>query len=217
MGALGMPFPVRTLSVSETETSTTCQEYKSTSATPVTLTSDSSLLRTQSSDLGNDREDPSLNQGPTNSMASWNQNQLFSKTKAMISQSQKPTKTKATQGPRQKPTKTEATPGPRQRLRKTKAVHRRSPIKAEVTKGRTRGLMRSSSKIKTDYDPSWNPSNTEVTQGEGQWLIMSKVLQNWDRSPSPESSKTDVTQDLTQSPSEMQSSQDPSLGSVTAL
>ncbi|ELK26597.1 Tetratricopeptide repeat protein 16 [Myotis davidii] len=220
----------RTLSVSETETSTTCQEYRSTSATPVPLTSDSSLLRTQSSDLGKDREDSSLNLSPTDR----GQSQLFSKTEVTRSQSQKPSKAKAAQGPRQrpskteatqgprpkpskteatqgprpKPSKTEATQGPRQRLRKTKAVHRRSPIKAEGTQGRTRGLMRSSSKTKNDDDPSWSPSNTEDAQGEGQWLIMAKVLENWNQSPSPESSKTDVIQDQ---------SQNPSLGSVTAL
>ncbi|XP_005881518.1 PREDICTED: tetratricopeptide repeat protein 16 [Myotis brandtii] len=233
----------RTLSVSETETSTPCQEYRSTSATPVPLTSDSSLLRTQSSDLGNDREDSSLNLSPTDR----GQSQLFRKTEVTRSQSQKPskaeatqgprqrptkteatqgprqrptkteatqgprqkpTKTEATQSPRQKPTKTEATQGPRQRLRKTKVVHRRSPVKAEATRGRTRGLIRSSSKTKSDDDPSWSPSNTEDTQGEGQWLVMAKVLENWNQSPSPESSKTDVIQDQ---------SQKPSLGSVTAL
>ncbi|XP_070286710.1 tetratricopeptide repeat protein 16 isoform X1 [Myotis yumanensis] len=272
----------RTLSVSETETSTTCPEYRSTSATPVPLTSDSSLLRTHSSDLGNDREDSSLNLSPTDR----GQSQLFRKTEVTGSQSQKPSKAEATQGPRQRPTKTEATQGPRQRptkteatqgprqrptkteatqgprqkpskteatqgprqkptkteatqgprpkpskteatqgprqkpskteatqgprqgLRKTKVVHRRSPIKAEATRGQTRGLIRSSSKTKSDDDPSWSPSNTEDTQGEGQWLVMAKVLENWNQSPSPESSKTDVIQDQ---------SQKPSLGSVTAL
>lgn len=217
MGALGMLFPVRILSVSETETSTTCQEYRSTSATPVPLTSDSSLLRTQSSDLGKDREDSSLNLSPTDR----GQSQLFGKTEVTRSQSQKPSKakaaqgprqrppkTKATQGPRPKPSKTEATQGPRQRLRKTKVVHRRSPSKAEGTRRRTRGLIRSSSKTKNDDDPSWSPSNTEDAQGEGQWLIMAKVLENWNQSPSPESSRTDVIQDQ---------SQNPSLGSVTDL
>ncbi|XP_054582693.1 tetratricopeptide repeat protein 16 isoform X1 [Eptesicus fuscus] len=256
----------RIRSTSETETSTTCQEYRSTSATPV-LTSDSSLLRTQSSDLGNDKEDLSPNDSPINNKAFWSQSQVFSKAEVMRSQSQKPTKTEATQGPRQKPTKTEATQGPRQkptkaeatqgprqkpakaeatqgprqkpakaeatqgprqkptkaeatqgprqRLRKTKVVHRRSPIKAEVTQGRTRGLIRSSSKTKTDYDPSWSPNNTEATQGEGQWLVMAKVLQNWN--PSTESSKTDVIQDLSQNPSEIQASQKPSPDSVTSL
>lgn len=151
MGALGTPSPVRTPSTSETEMSTMCQEYRSSSATTVAF-SDSSLLKTQSSDLEN-KEDLSVGRSPR-------------KTKAAQDQSQRPSKTKATQGPRSKPNKTKATQGPRQRLRKAKVAHGRSwgPSKAAATQGQNWGLIRSSSKTKTFYDPGGSPSNTEATQ-----------------------------------------------------
>lgn len=141
----------RTWPTSETETSTTCQEYRSSSASTVTF-SDSSLLKTQSSDLGN-KEDLSLGRSPR-------------KTKAARDQSWRPTKTEATQGPRQKPNKTKATQGPRQRLRKAKLAHGRSggPSKAAAMQGQSWGLIRSSSKTKTSSDPSLSPSNTEAPQ-----------------------------------------------------
>nr|KAF6283189.1 tetratricopeptide repeat domain 16 [Pipistrellus kuhlii] len=269
----------RAPSISETEASATSQGYRSSSATAV-LSSDSSLLKTSSSELENDREDVSSSGSSVNKEVFWAQTQLVSKTEAMQSQSQgqkptnteatqgprqeptkaeatqgprqeptkaeatqgprqeptkaeatqgprqEPTKAEATQGPRQEPTKTEATQGPRQeptkakatqrpkpRLRKTK-VHRRGTIKAKATQGWISGLLRSSSKIMTDNDPSPSPSNTEVTQGESQWFVMAKVLQKLNQSP--ESSKTDVIQDLSQNLSEIQMSQRPSPDSVTS-
>ncbi|CAK6433596.1 unnamed protein product [Pipistrellus nathusii] len=240
----------RARSISETEASATSQEYRSSSTTAV-LTSDSSLLKTPSSELENDKEDVSPS-GSSIKEVFWAQTQLVSKTGAMQSQSQgqkpteteatqgprqeptkakatqgprqkpskteatqgprqEPTKAKATQGPRQKPNKTEATQGPKPRLRKTKAVHRRGTIKA---KGWISGLLRSSSKIMTDDDPSPSPSKTEVTQGQDQWFVMAKVLQKLNQSP--ESSKTDVIRDLSQTPSEIQISQRPSPDNVTS-
>lgn len=156
MGALGTPSPVRTPSTSETEMSTMCQEYRSSSTTTVAF-SDSSLLKTQSSDSEN-KEDLSVGQSPR-------------KTKAAQDQSQRPSKTKATQGPRPKPNKTKATQGPRQRLRKAKVAHGRSwgPSKAAAAaQGQSWGLVRSSSKTKTFYDPGGSPSNTESTQSQCQ-------------------------------------------------
>ncbi|XP_034519624.1 tetratricopeptide repeat protein 16 [Ailuropoda melanoleuca] len=236
----------RTMSTSETETSTMCQEYKSTSATAVT-SSDSSLLKTQSSDLlENNREDLSLSHSPRKTKAAQGQSQSPSRTKATQGQSQSPSRTKATQdqsrrpgkteatqgqsrrpskteaaqgqsrgpskteaaqgqsrssskteatqGPRQKPNKTKATQGPRQRLRKIKAAHGQSwgPSKA-ATHGWGGGLIRSSSKTKDFYDPSWSPSNTEATQDQCQRSSKTMGAESWRQDTSPGSSKTEVT------------------------
>uniref|UniRef100_G1MEG1 Tetratricopeptide repeat domain 16 n=1 Tax=Ailuropoda melanoleuca TaxID=9646 RepID=G1MEG1_AILME len=235
----------RTMSTSETETSTMCQEYKSTSATAVT-SSDSSLLKTQSSDLlENNREDLSLSHSPRKTKAAQGQSQSPSRTKATQGQSQRPSKTEApqgqrspsrtkatqsqslgpsqtedtqgqsrrpsqmeaaqgqsrssskteaTQGPRQKPNKTKATQGPRQRLRKIKAAHGQSwgPSKA-ATHGWGGGLIRSSSKTKDFYDPSWSPSNTEATQDQCQRSSKTMGAESWRQDTSPGSSKTEVT------------------------
>ncbi|XP_040487863.1 tetratricopeptide repeat protein 16 isoform X1 [Ursus maritimus] len=236
----------RTMSTSETETSTICQDYKSTSATAVT-SSGSSLLKTQSSDLlENNREDLSLSHSPRKTKAAQGQSQSPSRTKATQGQSRRPSKTEAaqgqsrspsrtkatqgqsrrpskteatqgqsrsssktevtqgqsrrpsqteaTQGSRQKPNKTKATQGPRQRLRKIKAAHGQSwgPSKA-ATHGRSGGLIRSSSKTKDFYDPSWSPSNTEATQDQCQRSSKTMTAESWRQDTSPGSSKTKVT------------------------
>lgn len=120
MGALGTSFPVRTMSILGTETSTICQEYRRTSTTAVTF-SGSSLLKTQSSELGSDR-DLSLCHSPRKTKTTQShrpskleamqghshkssrteaaQSQSSSKTEAMKGQSWRPSRTKATQGPR---------------------------------------------------------------------------------------------------------------------
>ncbi|XP_032980050.1 tetratricopeptide repeat protein 16 isoform X1 [Rhinolophus ferrumequinum] len=172
----------RTWPTSETETSTTCQEYRSSSASTVAF-SDSSLLKTQSSDLG--KEDLSLGWSPRKTKATRDPSWRPTKTEATQDPRQKPSKTEATQSPKQKPNKTKATQGPRQRVRKAKLAHGRSwgPSKAAAMHGQSSGLIRSSSKTKTFSDPSWSPSNTEAPQ-----------------SISPGSSKTEATKGLSQNP-----------------
>ncbi|CAK7291589.1 Tetratricopeptide repeat protein 16 [Vulpes lagopus] len=267
----GSSLGFRTMSTSDTEMSAICQEYKITSATAVT-SSDSSLLKTQSSDLLENREDSSLSHSSRKTKATQGQNwrphkietaqgqsrrpskteaaqgqsrtpskteaaqgqsrrpskievaqgqsrrpskievaqgqsqrpgkteaiqghrQRPSKTEATQGQSRNPSQTEATQGPRQKPNKTNVTQGSRQRFRKIKASHGQSwrPSKA-ATHGWSRGLIRSSSKTKDFYDPSWSPSNTENTQDQSQGPSKTKAAQSWSQNTSPGSSKTEVT------------------------
>ncbi|CAD7667976.1 unnamed protein product [Nyctereutes procyonoides] len=319
----GSSLGFRTMSTSDTEMSAICQEYKMTSATAVT-SSDSSLLKTQSSDLLENRDDPSLSHSSRKTKATQVQNwrahkietaqgqnwrpskteaaqgqsrrpskteaaqgqsrrpsktevaqgqsrrpskteaaqgqsrrpskieaaqgqsrrpstteaaqgqsqrpsktqvaqgqsrrpskievaqgqsqrpgkteaiqghsQRPSKTEATQGQSRNPSQTETTQGPRQKPNKTNATQGSRQRFRKIKASHGQSwrPSKA-ATHGGSRGLIRSSSKTKDFYDPSWSPSNTENTQDQSQGPSKTKAAQSWSQNTSLGSSKTEVT------------------------
>lgn len=84
MGALGTSFPVRTMPIPGTETSTVCQEYRRTSTTAVTF-SGSSLLETQSSELGSDKD-----------LSLWS------------TQSHRPSKLEAMQGHSHKSSRTEA-------------------------------------------------------------------------------------------------------------
>uniref|UniRef100_A0A8C8Y5Z8 Tetratricopeptide repeat domain 16 n=1 Tax=Panthera leo TaxID=9689 RepID=A0A8C8Y5Z8_PANLE len=218
-GTLGTSFPVRTLSTSETEMSTTCQEYKSTSGTAVT-SSISSLLKTQSSDLLENGEDLKLSHSPRENEAARGQSRRPSQTAAAQGQSRRPSKMKAAQGQGQRPSKTEAAQGqscssseteatrcarrkpnktkaargPRRRFRKTKAAHGHSwgPGKA-ATQGQCWGLIRSPSKTKDFYDPSWSPSSTEATQGQCQKPSKTDAAQSLSQSTSPGSSKTEVT------------------------
>ncbi|XP_037601832.1 tetratricopeptide repeat protein 16 isoform X3 [Cebus imitator] len=196
MGALGTPIPVRTTGTSENGTSATCQEYRSTSATTVTF-SDSSQLKMQSSDSGNNRE--ALSHGPR-------------KIKSSQGQRQSSSKIEATQSPRQAPSKTKTTRSPRQRPRKARAACGRSwrPSKVDATQGRSRGLLRSSAKTEVFYDSngslsktkdvqgqSQRPSEAEAAQGKSQSMssTSSKAESIW--GPSPSLSKTEVGQDLT--------------------
>ncbi|XP_057355043.1 tetratricopeptide repeat protein 16 [Manis pentadactyla] len=116
----GSVLGFRTMSILGTETSTICQEYRRTSTTAVTF-SGSSLLKTQSSELGSDR-DLSLCHSPRKTKTTQShrpskleamqghshkssrmeaaQSQSSSKTEAMKGQSWRPSRTKATQGPR---------------------------------------------------------------------------------------------------------------------
>ncbi|XP_043421859.1 tetratricopeptide repeat protein 16 isoform X2 [Prionailurus bengalensis] len=209
----------RTLSASETAMSTTCQEYRSTSGTAVT-SSVSSLLKTQSSDLLENGEDLKLSHRPRENEAARGQSRRPSQTaaaqgqsrrpsemKAPQGQGQRPSKTEAAQGQsgssseteatrcaRRKPNKTKAARGPRQRFRKTKVAHGHSwgPSKA-ATQGQCWGLIRSPSKTKDFYDPSWSPSSTEATQGQCQKPSKTDAAQSLSQSTSPGSSKTEVT------------------------
>ncbi|XP_032020647.1 tetratricopeptide repeat protein 16 [Hylobates moloch] len=212
----------RTTCTSETETSAICQEYRSTSATAVTF-SDSSLLKTQSSDSGNNRE--ALSHGPRKIKATQGQRQSLSKTeatqsqrrnssktKATQSQGQSSSKTKATQSQGQSSSKTKATQSPRQRPRKVKAACGRSwrPSKVDATQGQSRGLLRSSTKTEAFYDSNWSLSKTEDAQGQGQKPSKAEAAQGKSQAmsstsskaestwgPSPSLSKTEVDQDLT--------------------
>ncbi|XP_017404558.1 tetratricopeptide repeat protein 16 isoform X2 [Cebus imitator] len=186
----------RTTGTSENGTSATCQEYRSTSATTVTF-SDSSQLKMQSSDSGNNRE--ALSHGPR-------------KIKSSQGQRQSSSKIEATQSPRQAPSKTKTTRSPRQRPRKARAACGRSwrPSKVDATQGRSRGLLRSSAKTEVFYDSngslsktkdvqgqSQRPSEAEAAQGKSQSMssTSSKAESIW--GPSPSLSKTEVGQDLT--------------------
>ncbi|XP_063491866.1 tetratricopeptide repeat protein 16 isoform X2 [Symphalangus syndactylus] len=212
----------RTTCTSETETSAICQEYRSTSATAVTF-SDSSLLKTQSSDSGNNRE--ALSHGPRKIKATQGQRQSLSKTEATQSQRRNSSKTKATQSQRRNSSKTKATQSqrrnssktkttrsPRQRPRKVKAACGRSwrPSKVDATQGQSRGLLQSSTKTEAFYDSNWSLSKTKDAQGQGQRpskaeaaqgksqgmsSTSSKAKSTW--GPSPSLSKTEVEQDLT--------------------
>ncbi|XP_032334381.1 tetratricopeptide repeat protein 16 isoform X3 [Camelus ferus] len=189
----GSVWGCRTTSISEMEMSTTGQEYRSTSTTAVTF-SNSSLLRTQSSDLGYNREDLSLSHSPRKSKyaqgQSWRpggteatQSRRPSKTEAAHVQSQRPSRTEAAQAESQRPSKTEATQGSKQRFRKAKGACGWSWgfRKADATQDQSWGLIQSASKTKTFDDPSWSPCNTEVTQGQGQSQrpSKSKASQSW--------------------------------------
>ncbi|XP_070107544.1 tetratricopeptide repeat protein 16 isoform X2 [Equus caballus] len=110
----------RTPSISETETSTICQEYRSTSATTVTF-SDSSVLKTQSSDLENNCGDLSLNRSPRKNKTAQGQSRRPSKTEANQSQSWRPSKTEANQSQSWRPSKTEASQHRGRRPSKTEA------------------------------------------------------------------------------------------------
>uniref|UniRef100_A0A8C8Z484 Tetratricopeptide repeat domain 16 n=1 Tax=Prolemur simus TaxID=1328070 RepID=A0A8C8Z484_PROSS len=209
----GSALGFRTMSTLETETSTTCQEYRSTSATAVTF-SDSSLLKTQSSDSGNNREDLHLSHSPR-------------KAKASQGPRQRPSKTETTQGQSRRPRKIKATQSPRQRLRKSRAAHGQNwrSSKADATQGW--GLIRSPSKTKTSLDLDWSPQKPEATQGQSQSQRQSQrpskaqTAQSWSQSassssnnaestwgPSPATSKTKTTRSLSQGPSNTRAGQD---------
>uniref|UniRef100_A0A452SZB0 Tetratricopeptide repeat domain 16 n=1 Tax=Ursus maritimus TaxID=29073 RepID=A0A452SZB0_URSMA len=151
---------------------------------------------TQSQSLGPSQTEAAQGQSrrPSQTEAAQGQSRSSSKTEVTQGQSRRPSQTEATQGSRQKPNKTKATQGPRQRLRKIKAAHGQSwgPSKA-ATHGRSGGLIRSSSKTKDFYDPSWSPSNTEATQDQCQRSSKTMTAESWRQDTSPGSSKTKVT------------------------
>ncbi|XP_045419324.1 tetratricopeptide repeat protein 16 isoform X2 [Lemur catta] len=211
----GSALGFRTMSTLETETSTTSQEYRSTSATAVTF-SDSSLLKTQSSDSGDNREDLPLSHSPR-------------KAKASQGPRQRPSKTETTQGQSRRPRKIKATQSPRQRLRKSRAAHGQNwrSGKADATQGW--GLIRSSSKTNTSLDLDWSPRKPEATQGQSQRQRQSQsqrpseaqTAQSWSQSassssnnaestwgPSPATSKTKTTRSLSQGRSNTRAGQD---------
>ena len=164
-GALGTPFLVRTPSISETETSTICQEYRSTSATTVTF-SDSSVLKTQSSDLENNCGDLSLNRSPRKNKTAQGQSRRPSKTEAAQGQSRRPSKTEASQSQSRRPSKMEATQGQSRRPSKTEATQGQSrrPSKMEAAQGQCQ--RPSKSQVTSGLSPSL--SKIQAVQGPGQ-------------------------------------------------
>ncbi|XP_058157334.1 tetratricopeptide repeat protein 16 [Dasypus novemcinctus] len=152
----GSTLDFRVTSISETESSTICQEYRSTSASAVTL-STSSLLKTLSSD--------SEINGPS-------QGQIRTKTEAAGDQSQGSSKTKAAQGPRQ-----------RLRAKSTRS-QRQGPRKATYTQGWSSGLNRSSSKTKVFCDLRQSSSKAETAQGLGQRPGKTETPQDQSQRPS---------------------------------
>ncbi|XP_009455613.1 tetratricopeptide repeat protein 16 isoform X1 [Pan troglodytes] len=185
----------RTTSTSETETSAICQEYRSTSATAVTF-SDSSLLKMQSSDSGNNRE--ALSHGPRKIKATQGQRQSLSKTEATQSQrrnssktkatihKRNSSKTKATQSQRQNSSKTRATQGQGQSSSKTEATQgqRQSSSEIEATQGprqepsktkTTRSPRQRPRKVKAARGRSWRPSKVDATQGRSRGLLRSST------------------------------------------
>ncbi|XP_045879289.1 tetratricopeptide repeat protein 16 [Meles meles] len=223
----GSVFGFRTVSTSET--STICKEYRSTSATAVT-SSDSSLLRTQSSDLmENNREHLSLSHSPRKTKATQGQSQSPSRTKVTQGQSQSPSKTESTQGHCQSPSKTESTQGQSWRPSKTEATqdksrspsktkatqgHSRRPSKMEVAQGQSQSPSRtkaaqgqrwSPSRTKTAQGQSWRPSRIKAAQGQGRSSKRTKVTQGQSQS----SSQTEPTQGQSRRPSQTEASPSP--------
>ncbi|XP_062938298.1 tetratricopeptide repeat protein 16 isoform X2 [Cynocephalus volans] len=212
----GSSLGFRTTSISEREISTVCQEYRSTSATAVT-SSDSSLLKTQSSGSGNNWEDLSLSHRPRKIEAAQDHKQSPSKTKATQDQSQRSSETEATQGWSQSPSKTKATQGSRQRPSKTKTTQdqSQSPSKTEATQGprqrprKTKAIQsprRRLRKAKPAHGWSWRPK-ADATQGQSWGLIRSSSKTKAFYEPNWSPSKTEAAQDQSRRPSKMEAAQ----------
>uniref|UniRef100_A0A8C0CID8 Tetratricopeptide repeat domain 16 n=1 Tax=Balaenoptera musculus TaxID=9771 RepID=A0A8C0CID8_BALMU len=225
----------RTTSTSETETSTVCQEYGSTSTTVVTF-SDSSLLRTQSSDLGDKREDLSQrpsrteairvqSQRPSRTEADQVQSQRPSRTEAALSQrpsrteairvqSQRPSRTEADQVQSQRPSRTEAIRVQSQRPSRTEAIRVQSqrPSRTEAAlsqrPSRTKpAQVQSRRPSKTEATRSRRPSGTEATQGSRQRLRKAKGAHGQSWRPRKAGATQDWSWRLIQSPSNTQTTQ----------
>uniref|UniRef100_A0A8C6EFY5 Tetratricopeptide repeat domain 16 n=1 Tax=Moschus moschiferus TaxID=68415 RepID=A0A8C6EFY5_MOSMO len=196
--SFGSILGFRTRSTSETETSSTGQEYRSTSTTVVTV-SDSSLLRTQSSDSGDSRKDPSLNHSPRESKSTPGQSQRPSKTDTAQIQSQSPSKMEAAIQ-NQRPSKTEAVLSRSQRPSRTEAtlIHSQRPSKTDTTQIQNQRPSRT--------EAAWSPrqklNKTQATQDSRKRLRKSKGT----RGLSWRLRKAAATQD--QSPSKINTSYD---------
>ncbi|XP_008509647.2 tetratricopeptide repeat protein 16 isoform X1 [Equus przewalskii] len=215
----------RTPSISETETSTICQEYRSTSATTVTF-SDSSVLKTQSSDLENNCGDLSLNRSPRKNKTAQGQSRRPSKTEANQSQSWRPSKTEANQSQSWRPSKTEASQHRGRRPSKTEASQGQSrrPSKTEASQGQSRrpskteaaqGQSRRPSKTEASQSQSRRPSKMEATQGQSRRPSKTEATQGQSRRPS----KMEAAQGQCQRPSKSQvtSGLSPSLSKIQAV
>ncbi|XP_049566708.1 tetratricopeptide repeat protein 16 isoform X1 [Orcinus orca] len=181
----------RTTSTSETETSTVCQEYGSTSTTVVTF-SDSSPLRTQSSDSRDKREDLSLSHSPRKTKSTPGhsqrpsepetiqvQSQRPSRTEAALSQSQRPSRTEAIWVQSQRPSRTEAALSQSQRPSRTEAAlsHSQRPSRTEAALSQSQRPSRTEAALSHSQRPSrteaalsqsQRPSRTEADQIQSQ-------------------------------------------------
>ncbi|XP_055255051.1 tetratricopeptide repeat protein 16 [Moschus berezovskii] len=186
--SLGSILGFRTRSTSETETSSTGQEYRSTSTTVVTV-SDSSLLRTQSSDSGDSRKDPSLNHSPRESKSTPGHHRRPSKMDTAQIQSQRPSKTDTAQIQSQSPSKMEAALIHSQRLSKmdTAQIQNQRPSKTEAVLSRSQRPSRT----EATFIHSQRPSKTDTTQIQNQ--RPSRTEAAW--SPRQKLNKTQATQD----------------------
>uniref|UniRef100_A0A452FKP4 Tetratricopeptide repeat domain 16 n=1 Tax=Capra hircus TaxID=9925 RepID=A0A452FKP4_CAPHI len=210
--SLDTSFPVRTRSTSETETSSMGQEYRSTSTTVVTV-SDSSLLRTQSSDSGDSRKDLSLNHSPRETKSTPGHHQRPSKTEVALIQSQRPSKTDrssttdATQIQSQRPSKTDAAQIQSQRPSRTEAAWspRQKLNKTQATQGSRRRLRKS----KGADGQSWRLRKAAATQDQSWRMIQSpsKINTSYDSSWSPSNTEATKGQAQSQRPSQSKAAQ----------
>ncbi|XP_033047618.1 tetratricopeptide repeat protein 16 isoform X2 [Trachypithecus francoisi] len=180
--SLASSMSFRTTCTSETETSAICQEYRSTSATAMTF-SDSSLLKTQSSGSGNNREALShgsrkikdiqgQRQSLSKTQATQSQRQTFSKTTATVHR-RNSSKTKATQGQGRCSSKTEATQDKRQSSSEIKTTQ--GPRQEASKTKTTRSPRQRPRKVKAARGRSWRPSKVDATQGRSRGLLRSST------------------------------------------
>ncbi|KAJ8792520.1 hypothetical protein J1605_019739 [Eschrichtius robustus] len=205
----------RTTSTSETETSTVCQEYGSTSTTVVTF-SDSSLLRTQSSDLGDKREDLSLSHSPRKTKSTPGHSQRPSEPEAIQVQSQRPSRTEAIRVQSQRPSRTEAIRVQSQRPSRTEAdqVHSQRPSRTEAIRVQSQRPSRteadqvqSQRPSRTEAALSQRPSRTKPAQGSRQRLRKAKGAHGQSWRPRKAGATQDWSWRLIQSPSNTQTTQ----------
>uniref|UniRef100_A0A8C2WDE9 Tetratricopeptide repeat domain 16 n=1 Tax=Chinchilla lanigera TaxID=34839 RepID=A0A8C2WDE9_CHILA len=182
----------RTAPTSETETSTPCQAYRSTSTTSG-IPSDSSMPKTESSDSESKREAPRLSHQPRKSQGSQAQTQGGPE----AAQSQGSGETEAAQGQRQKPSKIKATQSPRQRFRRAKAAHNwgraqgPSKTKSKVSQDPSRGLSTNGSMLReteATLDPGQgtSSSSTKLDATQSQSASRIKAGQGSDHGAAPQ-------------------------------
>ncbi|XP_030617507.1 LOW QUALITY PROTEIN: tetratricopeptide repeat protein 16 [Delphinapterus leucas] len=209
----GSVLGFRTTSTSETETSTVCQEYGSTSTTVVTF-SDSSPLRTQSSDSGDKREDLSLSHSPRKTKSTPGHSQRPSRTEADQIQSQRPSRTEANQIQSQRPSRTEAALSQSQRPSRTEAdqIQSQRPSRTEANQiqsqrpSRTEAALSQSqrpSRTEADQIQSRRPSRTEAALSQSQRPSRTEAI--WVQSQRP--SRTEANQIQSQRPSRTEANQ----------
>ncbi|XP_057580766.1 tetratricopeptide repeat protein 16 isoform X1 [Hippopotamus amphibius kiboko] len=196
----GSILSFRTTSTSQTETSAICQEYRSTSTTAVT-SSDSSLLRTHSSDLGDNREDLSLNHSPRKTKSIPGHSQRASETEAAHVQSRRPSETEAAQVQSQRPSRTEAAQVQNQRPSETEATHIQSRRPSRTEAAQVQSWR--SSKTEAAHVQSQRPSRTEAAQTQNQGPSRTEATQDQSRRPS----RTEATHVQSQRPSKTEAAQ----------
>nr|XP_020730576.1 tetratricopeptide repeat protein 16 isoform X2 [Odocoileus virginianus texanus] len=198
--SLGSTLGFRTRSTTETETSSTGQEYRSTSTTVVTV-SDSSLLRTPSSDSGDSRKGLSLNHSPRETKSTPGHHQRPSRTEATLIQSQRASKTEATLIHSQRPSKMEVTQIQNQRPSMIEAtlIHSQRPSKMDTAQIQSQRPSKTEatfihsqrpSRMEATLIHSQRPSKMEVTQIQNQ--RPSRAEAAW--SPRQKLNKTQATQ-----------------------